>query len=116
MEQATFELYDLRIDVVESGRPFVCSHQIGPAIEVKGENLYFLNNQPFSMYALAALIPLLPTKQRPLNPADWMATDHVIACPDPHCGAQFRISRTGKQIIRRETTTVVPQDGDHSWK
>lgn len=116
MEEHKFDLFDLRVDVIEGDKPFVCSHKVGPAFEVRGENLHFLNDQPFSMYALAALLPLLPTKQRPLNPYDWMATDHIIACPDPHCGARFKINRIGKRTLNRDATTIVPLTDDNLWK
>jgi uncharacterized repeat protein (TIGR04076 family) len=102
-----FELYDLRVDVVDGDRPMVCSHRLGHAFDVQGENLVFA--QPaFSMYTLAALLPLLPAKQRDTHPHDWMTTDADIACPDPYCGARFRISRTGRRSFRHQDVTVVP--------
>jgi uncharacterized repeat protein (TIGR04076 family) len=113
---AQFVLYDLRVETIEGDKPFVCSHQVGDAFEVRGENLHFKTDKPFSLYALAALLPLLPAKQRPLNEYDWMATDHIIACPDPHCGAKFRISRIGRRTIERSTTTVVPLPDKNDWK
>ena len=64
------------------------------------------------MYALSALLPLLPAKQRPLHPNDWMRSDALIACPDPNCGAQFRITRTGVRTFRHGECTIVPiQEG-----
>lgn len=116
MQDATFDLFALRVEVIEGDRPFVCSHETGAAFEVHGENLHFVSGKPFSMYALAALLPLLPAKQRPLQPADWMATDHIIACPDPNCGGRFRISRIDKKTIRRGDTTVVPMGEDNTWR
>jgi uncharacterized repeat protein (TIGR04076 family) len=62
----------------------------------------------FSLYALAALLPLLPAKQRPTEATDWMTTDAEIACPDPHRGARFRITRTGRSTFRHGETTAVP--------
>lgn len=115
MGASDFVLYDLKVEVVEGDKPFVCSHQLGEAFEVRGENLHFKNDKPFSLYALAALLPLLPAKQRPLNQFDWMATDHIIACPDPHCGARFKISRMGKQVVMRSDTTVVPLPANNDW-
>lgn len=103
----SFELFDLRVDVVAGDRPMVCSHRLGHAFDVQGENLVFATPD-FSMYALAALLPLLPTKQRDTHPHDWMTTDADIACPDPHCGARFRITRTGRRSFRHSETTVVP--------
>lgn len=110
-----FHLYDLRIETIEGDKPFVCSHEVGESFEVRGENVIFKTNKPFSLYALAALLPLIPAKQRPLNQIDWMATDHIIACPDPHCGAQFKISRIGKRTFQRSETTVVPLPENNDW-
>jgi len=115
MSAPSFNLYDLKVEVIQGDKPFVCSHQVGDAFEVRGENLCFKADKPFSLYALAALLPLLPAKQRPLNQYDWMATDHIIACPDPHCGARFKISRIGKQTFERAATTVVPLPELNDW-
>ena len=116
MSEHSFTLYDLRVETIEGDRPFVCSHEVGSGFEVRGENIHLDAGKPFSLYALAALLPLLPPKQRPLNEFDWMATDHVIACPDPHCGARFRISRIGRQVVRRDDTTVEPLPENNPWK
>lgn len=103
-----FTLYDLRIEVVGEPAQMVCSHQPGDYFEVSGENLSLPAGQTFPMYPLAALLPLLPAKQRPTHPNDWMTTDAEVACPDPHCGARFRITRTGLRTFRHGDTTVVP--------
>lgn len=57
---------------------------------------------------LAALIPLLPAKERPTSHNDWMTTDALIACPDPNCAAKFRIRRTARRILSHAECTVVP--------
>jgi uncharacterized repeat protein (TIGR04076 family) len=116
MNEPKFHLYDLKVEVIEGDKPFVCSHQVGDAFEVRGENLFFTTGRPFSLYALAALLPLIPAKQRPLNEYDWMATDHIIACPDPHCGARFKFSRIGKREFVRSATTVVPLPEENEWR
>jgi uncharacterized repeat protein (TIGR04076 family) len=103
-----FELYDLRVEVVATDRPMVCGHRAGDWFELRGENLSLPAGQPFSIYALAALLPLLPAKQRVTHPHDWMTTDADIACPDPNCGARFRITRTGSRTFRHGETTAVP--------
>ena len=108
MSHAEFDLYDLKVEVIEGDKPFVCSHKPGDNFEVQGENLIFHAEQRFSLFALAALLPLLPAKQRPLNPHDWMATDHIIACPDPHCGAKFQSSVGGLQTDLDKESTFVP--------
>ena len=114
MSEHEFTRYDLRVEVLAGERPFVCSHELGTAFEVRGENLHFPADKPFSLYALAALLPLLPAKQRPLAAFDWMASDHIVACPDPHCGARFRISRIGKRVFQRADTTVEPLPQEQS--
>lgn len=42
-------------------------------------------------------------KQRPLQDADWMGTDDIIACPDPNCEARFKITRVGTRTFRPRT-------------
>ena len=74
--------------------------------------MVFPNGGRFSLYALAAILPLLPAKQRPTAAADWMTTDALIACPDPNCGARFRITRTGLRRFRHGECTVVPLNVD----
>jgi uncharacterized repeat protein (TIGR04076 family) len=103
-----FELYDLRVEVVATDRPMVCGHRAGDSLEVRGEELTLPPGQSFSIYALAALLPLLPAKQRRTHPHDWMTTDADIACPDPNCGARFRITRTGTRMFRHRDVTAVP--------
>lgn len=107
-----FELWDLRIEVVGAQDSMVCDHTVGDFIELRGENLILPPGQPFSVYALAALLPLLPAKQRITHSNDWMTTDAEVACPDPHCGARFRITRTGKSTFRHSETTAVPLPAD----
>lgn len=86
----------------------VCGHRAGHAFDVQGENLVFAGTNAFSMYALAALLPLLPAKQRESHAHDWMTTDTDIACPDPNCGGRFRITRTARRSFRHSEVTVVP--------
>jgi len=86
----------------------VCNHQAGDYFELSGENLRFPDGQTFPLYALAALLPLLPAKQRETHPNDWMTTDMVVACPDPLCGGRFTITRVGHSIFRHGEVTRVP--------
>ncbi len=109
-EPDTFELWDLRVEVVQGDRPMVCNHAVGDWFELSGENLRFPTGQTFPLYPLAALLPILPAKQRDTAPADWMTTDSEVACPDPHCGARFRITRTGRTTFRHADVTRVPME------
>ena len=102
-----FFLYDLKVEVVATDRPMVCGHRVGDYFLVQGENLVFPQTHSFSMYALSALLPLLPARQRPLQKNDWMLSDAYIACPDPNCGARFKITRTGRRTLSHGECTVV---------
>lgn len=106
-----FELYDLRVEVVAGERPMVCNHPAGAHFEVRGEELHFPPGQSFPLYSLAAILPLLPAKQRDTAPADWMSTDHDIACPDPLCGGRFRVTRIGRRRFRHGDVSAVPLEG-----
>ena len=103
-----FKLYDLRVSVVGKKKNFVCSHAAGTGFDVVGENVVFKRSQIFSLYALSALLPLLPAKQRRTHGNDWMTTDTDIDCPDPHCGARFRITRKKMRSFRHSDVTRVP--------
>jgi uncharacterized repeat protein (TIGR04076 family) len=103
-----FTLYDLRVTVEAGPKPMVCNHPAGFSFTLEGENLRFPVGRSFPLYPLAALLPLLPAKQRETHPNDWMTTDAVIACPDPHCGGRFRITRVGRRTFRHAEVTAVP--------
>jgi uncharacterized repeat protein (TIGR04076 family) len=106
--EAGFELYDLRIEVVgPPGQRIYCGAKLGDYFELHGEMLKLPPGQGFSLYSLAALLPLLPAKQRVTDPNDWMSSDAEVACPDPHCSTRFRITRTGRRYFRRSDTTAV---------
>ena len=47
----TFTLYDLKVEVVASDRPMVCSHKVGDYFLVQGENLVFQKDTSFSLAA-----------------------------------------------------------------
>jgi uncharacterized repeat protein (TIGR04076 family) len=104
-----FDLYDLRVEVIgPRDRKIYCGAKIGDYFEVQGEMLLFPAGQGFSLYSLAALLPLLPAKQRITDPNDWMTTDAEVACPDPNCPTRFRITRTGLRHFQRADVTAVP--------
>jgi len=74
--------------------------------------IHFPPGQGFSIYSLAALLPLLPAKQRPTHRNDWMTSDAEVACPDPNCSTRFRITRTGLRRFSHAQTTAVPLPKD----
>lgn len=104
-----FDLYDLRVEViVPPGAKVYCGARPGDYFELHGEMLKLPPGQGFSIYSLAALLPLLPAKQRVTAPEDWMSTDAEVACPDPNCPTRLRITRTGLRHFRRADVTAVP--------
>jgi uncharacterized repeat protein (TIGR04076 family) len=110
-----FQLYDLRVEVEASddGKPMVCRHNVGDYFTLTDDDLIAIPpGIRFPLYPLAAILPLLPAKQRLLSPNDWMATDAVIACPDPNCGGRFRISRGELRTYRHSEQTVVGLEGN----
>jgi uncharacterized repeat protein (TIGR04076 family) len=105
----TFELYDLRVEAVcPEGVPIYCGAKPGDHFELSGEMLTLPAGQGFSIYSLAAVLPLLAAKQRPAHPNDWMTSDAEIACPDPNCGSRLRIRRIGLRRFSHAATTAVP--------
>ena len=103
-----FDLWGLRVEVVApEGAKIWCGAKPGDRFELHGEMLYLPPGQGFSIYSLAALLPLLPAKQRPTHPMDWMSTDAEVACPDPNCPTRFRITRTALRRFSHAATTAV---------
>lgn len=105
----SFELYDLRVEVVAPpGARLWCNSTVGDYFELRGEVLHLPPGQGFSIYALAAILPMLAAKQRDTHPNDWMSTDTDVACPDPNCPSRFRITRIGRRTFSHAETTAVP--------
>jgi len=105
-----FDLFDLRVEVVAPpGAKLYCSAQPGDWFELRGENLFLPPGQGFSIYSLAAVLPLLAAKQRASAPNDWMSTDAEVACPDPNCPSRLRITRLALRRFRHSETTATPR-------
>lgn len=109
MSDDSFQLFDLRVEVTApEGARIHCHAQPGDSFELRGELLYLPPGQGFSIYSLAALLPLLPAKQRATDANDWMSSDAEVACPDPNCPTRFRITRIGSRTFSHAQTTAVP--------
>jgi uncharacterized repeat protein (TIGR04076 family) len=107
-----FELYDLRVEaVIPDGGAVYCGAKKGYHFELRGEMLTLPPGQGFSIYSIAAVLPLLAAKQRITDPNDWMTTDTEIACPDPNCASRLRIVRLGKRRFSHAAATAVPLGG-----
>ncbi|KAJ7151043.1 hypothetical protein C8R46DRAFT_1123127 [Mycena filopes] len=105
----TFWLYDLRVEVIcPPGERILCGAKEGDHFTLEGEMLHLPPGQGFSIYSLAAVLPLLAAKQREMHPNDWMSTDADVACPDPNCKSLLRITRTGKRKFSHSAVTAMP--------
>ncbi|KAL4893598.1 hypothetical protein BDV59DRAFT_27293 [Aspergillus ambiguus] len=110
-QNESFQLYDLRVEVVcPPGQRIMCGAKEGDYFTLKGEMMYLPPGQGISIYSLSSVLPLLACKQRMTHKNDWMTTDSLIACPDPHCPSQLRVIRTGISTFNHSETTAVPVD------
>ena len=105
----SFELYDLRVEVVvPPGAKIYCGARAGDYFELSGEMLTLPPGQGFSIYSLAAVLPLLAAKQRPTDPNDWMTTRRRDRLPRPELPEPACASRgPGSARFRRSETTAV---------
>lgn len=84
---------DLRIRVERIEGRCVEGMRVGRTALVRGSSLYLPG--PFCLYAMQAVLPLLPAMQRKLEPGDWMATENEVVCPDPLGNVILRIEKVG---------------------
>jgi uncharacterized repeat protein (TIGR04076 family) len=65
----------------------------GDSFDLRSGRLYLSPGSHFCLYALQAVLPLLPAKQRLLQEGDWLADEHHVICPDPAGNVIMRIDR-----------------------
>jgi uncharacterized repeat protein (TIGR04076 family) len=100
------ELYDLRVTVERIEGRSVCGLKPGDYFEVTDSSrLRIPPGRHFCLYALQAVLPLLPAKQRELAPGDWLERDSLVCCPDPEERLIMRIERIGKRRLRTSELT-----------
>ncbi len=88
------DLFDLRITVTKIEGRSVCGLAVGDYFEVsQSSQITVPPGKHLCLYALASLLPLLPAKQRQLDPSDWLAIDSMACCPDPDERVTFTIER-----------------------
>jgi uncharacterized repeat protein (TIGR04076 family) len=100
------DLWDLKVTVERiDGRP-VCGLGVGDSFTVtESSRLRLPPGGHFCIYALAAVLPLLPARQRSVADADWMARDSRVACPDPDERLIMRIERTQRRRLDPDDLT-----------
>jgi len=96
MEEADGQLRNLRVVVEEVKGKCTSGMQPGDYFDLRGGRLHIPADRHFCLYALHAVLPLLPAKQRSLEDGDWLKTAQHIICPDP----------AGNVIMRIETEST----------
>ena len=99
-------LYDLRVTVERIEGRSVCGLEAGDYFELtESSRLRIPEGKHFCLYALQAVLPLLPAKQRRLADEDWLERDSLVCCPDPEERLVMRIERIGTRTLRAEDLT-----------
>ena len=99
-------LYDLRVTVERIEGRSVCGLEVGDFFEVtESSRVRIPEGRHFCLYALQAVLPLLPAKQRRLPEEDWLEQDNLVCCPDPDERVVMRIERIGERTLRTEDLT-----------
>ncbi len=86
-------LRDLKVVVDEVRGKCTSGLRPGDHVILRGGRLYIPPNRHFCLYALQAVLPLLPAKQRPLPDGDWLKEAAHVICPDPAGNVVMRIER-----------------------
>ena len=106
MTDGEFRLANLRVTVVAIEGRSVCGLAVGDYFEVtESSRVRIPGGRHFCLYALAAVLPLLPAKMRALDPHDWLAHDSLVACPDPDERVVMRIERTDQVMLQTTDLT-----------
>lgn len=106
MTDHKFQLANIRVTVDRIEGRGVCGLQVGDYFEVHDSSQVRIpEGKHFCLYALAAVIPLIPAKMRALEENDWLAYDSHVACPDPDDRLIMRIERIGISTLSREELT-----------
>ena len=106
MSENDMELYDLRVVVDRIEGRSVCGMQVGDYFELTNSaEVRIPEGKHFCIYAMQAVTPLLPAKQRQLPAVDWLEKDSFVCCPDPEERLIMRIERTRKVKLNSEDLT-----------
>jgi len=102
----SFELYDLRVTVVEIKGRSVCGMSVGDYFEVmESSRLRIPAGKHFCIYALQSILPFLAARQRELDANDWLSRDSFFACPDPEERLIMKLERIDKRKLITDELT-----------
>src|SRR3954447_15600367 len=107
------KLYDLRVTVERIEGRSVCGLEVGDFFDVtESSRVRIPAGRHFCLYALQAVLPLLPAKMRRLPAEDWLEQDNLVCCPDPEEGLVMRIERLREGSL---VTGEVTEPGRSAW-
>jgi uncharacterized repeat protein (TIGR04076 family) len=107
MTDDSFDLYDLRVEIVAPKGARIYCGTPGDWFELRGEQLHLPPGPAFRSIRWPRCCRCCrPSSAHP--PHDWMTTDAEVACPDPNCPTRLRITRLGKRRFSHAETTAVP--------
>ena len=99
-------LFDLRVTVEHIDGRSVCGLEVGDFFEVtESSRVRIPEGKHFCLFAIHAVLPLLPAKMRRLPGEDWLEQDSLVACPDPDERLVMRIERIGERTLVTEELT-----------
>jgi uncharacterized repeat protein (TIGR04076 family) len=105
-EVTEMRLYDLRVTVERIEGRSVCGLEVGDYFEVtESSRVRIPAGRHFCLYAIQAVLPLLPAKMRRLPAEDWLERDSLVTCPDPDERVVMRIERIGERTLLTEELT-----------
>ena len=100
------KLYDLRVTVERIEGRSVCGLEVGDYFEVTGSSRVRIpEGRHFCLFAIQAVLPLLPAKMRRLPDSDWLEQESLVRCPDPEEGLVMRIERIAERSLVTEELT-----------
>jgi uncharacterized repeat protein (TIGR04076 family) len=99
-------VFDLRVTVERIEGRSVCGLAVGDYFELtESSRVRIPEGRHFCLYALSAVLPMLPAKQRKLPDDDWLERDTLVCCPDPEERVVMRIERIGERVLQTEDLT-----------
>jgi uncharacterized repeat protein (TIGR04076 family) len=105
-------LYDLRVTVERIEGRSVCGLEVGDFFEVtESSRVRVPAGKHFCLFAMQAVLPLLPAKMRRLPDEDWLEQDSLVACPDPDERLVMRIDRIERRSVPLLIGTWGASDG-----
>jgi uncharacterized repeat protein (TIGR04076 family) len=106
MTSPQFDLYDVRVTVSRIEGRSVCGLAVGDYFEVtESSHIRIPADRHFCLFALSAVLPLIPGIMRASDPKDWMVRDSLVACPDPDERLIMTITRIGRRSLNTDDLT-----------